>query len=90
MTCWCPTAATRDSSASAIDQSFAALSFIDLPDGSQGRLTYSGTSEFDQSRDALLYRRDLLYTVEYPTMISAVQPAMLFGNLDLNAATFIA
>ena len=45
---------------------------------------------FDQSQDALLYRRDLLYQIEYPTIISTLQPAMLFGDLLLNAADFTA
>jgi hypothetical protein len=53
-----------------------------------GKLTYAGTRVFDQSQDALLYRRDLLYQVEYPTIINASQPAMLFGDLLLNAANF--
>jgi uncharacterized protein YaiE (UPF0345 family) len=90
ITCWCPTPATRDAAASAIDLSLVAFQFIDLADGSQGRLQYHGTLVFDQSQDALLYRRDLLYHVEYPTTVSALQPAMLFGDLVLNAATLTA
>jgi hypothetical protein len=88
VTCWCPTPATRDTAAAAIDQALAALSFIDLDDGTQGRLLYSGTTVFDQSEDALLYRRDLLYSVEYATILTSPAPAMLFGDLQLNAATF--
>jgi hypothetical protein len=88
VTCWCPTPATRDTVAIAIDQAIAVLRFIDLPDGTQGRLLYEGTTEFDQSQDALLYRRDLLYTVEYPTTVTVLQPRMLFGDLVLNAAQF--
>ncbi|MGO9304020.1 MAG: hypothetical protein ACLP3R_10005 [Candidatus Korobacteraceae bacterium] len=88
ITCWCPTPTTRDASASAIDLLLGGFQFISLADGSQGRLQYRGTLVFDQSQDALLYRRDLLYEVEYPTTITALQPAMLFGNLVLNAGTF--
>lgn len=90
ITCWCPTPETRDTTAIAIDQSLAAQHFIGMPDGTQARLLYRGTAVFDQSEDALLYRRDLLYTAEYPTTINAVQPAMLFGDLVLNAAQFTA
>lgn len=89
ITCWCPSPASRDSAAVAIDQSLAGVTFIGLPDGTQGRLIYFGTSVFDQSQDTLLYRRDLLYTVEYATILSEKQPAMLFGDLQLNTATFI-
>lgn len=90
ITCWCPTPAVRDTSASAIDLFLAGFQFIDLADGSQGRLQYCGTLVFDQSEDALLYRRDLLYDVEYPTIVTALQPAMLFGNIIVNAGTFTA
>lgn len=90
VTCWCPTPATRDAAAVAIDQSLADMSFIDLADGTQGRLVYAGTTVFDQSQDALLYRRDLIYGVEYATTLSAPQPAMLFGEIDINAVTVFA
>ncbi len=87
VTCWCPTPASRDAAAVTIDQALAGMPFIDLADGTRGWLTYAGTVVFDQSQDALLYRRDLLYSVEYGTMLSSMQPAMLFGQIDVNAAT---
>jgi hypothetical protein len=90
VTCWCPTPASRDAAAVAIDVALAQLRFITLPDGSMGKLTYAGTRVFDQSQDASLYRRDLLYQVDYPTIIIASQPAMLFGDLLLNTANFTA
>jgi hypothetical protein len=90
VTCWCPSPATRDATAIAIDLSLAQLRFITLQDGSMGRLTYAGTAVFDQSENALLYRRDLIYRVEYPTILNVSQPAMLFGDLLLNAAQFTA
>lgn len=90
ITCWCPTPATRDTTAAAIDLLLVGFQFIDLADGSQGRLQYRGTLVFDQSQDALLYRRDLLYDAEYPTTITTLQPAMLFGDLVLNATTITA
>lgn len=86
ITCWCPTPVTRDTSAVAIDQALADMPFIDLSDATQGRLIYAGTTVFDQSQDALLYRRDLTYSVEYATILSATQPAMLFGEIGINAA----
>ena len=90
VTCWCPTPASRDTSTFAIDLLLAGLQFIDLADGTRGRLQYRGTLVFDQSQDALLYRRDLLYDVEYPTVVVALQPAMLFGDLVLNDNASIA
>lgn len=88
VTCWCPTPTARDAAAICIDLVLAQLTFITLADGSMGRITYTGTTVFDQSQDALLYRRDLIYLVEYPTILSTFQPAMLFGDLLLNAANF--
>jgi hypothetical protein len=90
VTCWCPTPAIRDATAVAIDLALADRRFLALDDGTQGRLIYVGTTEFDQSQDAKLYRRDLLYSVEYATVLVASQPAMLFGDLLLNAANFTA
>jgi hypothetical protein len=89
-TCWCPTPASRDSAAAAIDGALSSIRFLALPDGTQGRLIYAGTTVFDQSQNASLYRRDLMYSVEYATIIAATQPAMLFGSLVLNAASFTA
>ncbi len=90
ITAWCPSPATRDAVAIAIDPTLAALTFIALPDGSAGRLRFASTTTFDQQEDAALYRRDLLYTVEYATTATALQPAMLFGDLVLNGTSFIA
>lgn len=89
ITCWCPTPITRDAAASAIDVSLAGNSFISLADGSQGRLRYRGSLVFDQSQDALLYRRDIIYDVEYPTIVTDLQPAMLVGRLIFNAGSFV-
>jgi hypothetical protein len=90
VTCWCPTPTSRDETATVVDAALAQSAFVTLDDGSTGKITYAGTTVFDQSQDALLYRRDLLYEVEYPTIITASQPAMLFGDLLLNAANFTA
>jgi len=90
VTCWCPTPASRDATAISIDVALAQSTFITFADGSMGKLTYAGTTVFDQSQDALLYRRDLLYQIEYPTIIFTSPPAMLFGDLLLNTAGFTA
>jgi hypothetical protein len=89
-TCWCPTPAGRDAAATAIDRCLSSTRFLALPDGTQGRLVYCGTTVFDQSQNASLYRRDLMYSVEYATILADSLPAMLFGNLVLNAASFTA
>ena len=85
--CWCPDPEVRDATASAVDAVLSTQRFIALKDGTSGRLTYAGTTEFDQSQNARLYRRDLAYNVEYATIVSETLPAMLFGTLGLNAAS---
>jgi hypothetical protein len=86
--CWCPTPAKRDTAVAAIDAALAGVAFLPLADGTPARLRFEGTTVFDQSQDASLYRRDLLYDAEYPTTLVQAQPAMLFGDLVLNAASF--
>jgi hypothetical protein len=85
LSCWCPDYATRDAVAGAIDAAFAPLAFIDLADGTQGRLLFRGSVANDDNQAAGLYRRDLLYGVEYATTATAAQPEMLFGYGDVNA-----
>lgn len=84
ITAWCPTPGLRDATVAAIDATFAATPFLSFPlaypgDTASGRLRFVATTTFDQSQDARLYRRDLIYTVEFPTLQSASQSSMLFG-----------
>lgn len=83
ISCWCPDPASRDSVASAIDNALSAVTFITVSDGSSGHLRYVATTEFDQSQDAALYRRDLVYSVDYLTTISNTLPTMIFGDTTL-------
>lgn len=64
---WAPTPALRDSVASLIDVSFAEIDSLVMPDGFGARIQYARTMTSDQYENALLYRRDLFYTVEYAT-----------------------
>ena len=85
LTAWCPTPDLRDATCAALDPVFAATPFLTLADGSAARLTFISTTTFDQSEDASLYRRDLLYAVEFPTTLVAIQPSMLFGTVGIGA-----
>jgi hypothetical protein len=60
-----------------------------MADNSSARLIFAGTTVFDQSQNAILYRRDLIYSVEYATTTADQQPSMLFGSLDLNSTDYI-
>ncbi len=87
---WCPDPVTRDNAIRVVDTHLARHAFLSLPDASTARLLYKGTAVYDQAQNALLYRRDVLCTAEYPTIITDALPAMLFGTLHLNAAEFTA
>jgi len=82
---WCPDPASRDAVAPVIDEALAAQKFIALADGSYGRLIFSGSEAQDNAADATLYRRDLTYSVEYPTTLAQITPAMLFGTASFYA-----
>jgi len=82
--CWCPTPPVRDSIVTAIDGAIDETSFLVLPDDTKARVVYRNTSSYDQAQNALLYRRDLIYMIEYPTVTIFQQPSMLFGASDIN------
>jgi hypothetical protein len=73
--------------AAAIDQHLDQVPFLSLSDDTTARVVYKNTNNYDQSQNALLYRRDLIYLVEYPTITVTQQPSMLFGNAALNGAS---
>lgn len=84
ISCWCADPATRDATAGAIDQALSATAFLPLADGTAGRLRLLTSTVFDQSENAALYRRDLLFSVDYATTIAATLPAMIFGAAALS------
>jgi hypothetical protein len=83
LTFWCPDPTSRDRAAAAIDAALSRQTFIDLDDGTTGRLRFVSTTVFDQSQDAALYRRDLIYSVDYLTTVADVLPSMIFGDVTL-------
>ena len=82
--CWCPDPNSRDLVAAAIDSALSAFDFLGLPDGMAGRLRYVGTSSSDRAQDAALYRRDLIYTVDYATTLAADLSRLLFGDVRVS------
>jgi hypothetical protein len=82
---WCPSAASRDLVAGVVDTALAAAGFVALADGGAARLLYRASTVFDQSVNARLFRRDLLYTAEYATTARETLPSMLFGTSEIAA-----
>ncbi len=85
VSCWCPDPLSRDAVATAIDVALAQTSFLDLADGSNGWLHFLETVEDDEREDAALFRRDLLYAVDYPTTLKEIFPTMIFGDINIGS-----
>ena len=79
--CWCPSVALRDLVGTTIDLALSESSFIDISDGTKAHIRYVTTQVYDQSQNALLYRRDLCYDFEYFSIERTTAPVMLFGVL---------
>ena len=80
---WCPSPFVRDTICSQIGGALAETAFLELADGTAGRLRYRSTTTFDDGQDAHLYRRDLIYDVDYGTTVEQSMPSMLFGDLNI-------
>lgn len=76
---WCPTPALRDAASALLDLALAERPRLEAG-GVPCPLRYAGTASSDEGQTAAVYRRDLLYDVEYPTTATRSQPAMLFGT----------
>jgi hypothetical protein len=84
LSCWCADPVTRDAVAGAIDAAMSLRNFIGLADGMQGRLRHVSTSVFDEGRKAGIFRRDLVYDVEYATTALTKLPSMIFGDVTVS------
>lgn len=65
---WADTPAHRDAIATGIDPTLAATTFLSFADGTAGRFRYVGSPVTDMFEKSTLYRRDLMYSVDYSTM----------------------
>lgn len=64
---WAPAPDTREAIAELIRPAFAALNFVPLGDGFNGRLKYVRTKNHEPQFNAQVFRRDLVYSVEFST-----------------------
>lgn len=80
---WAPTPALRAATGRVLDNALADARFLTMPDGSSARVNYMNTRNSDESANALIYRRDVLYRVEYATTVSAVATQVITPVLGL-------
>ncbi|MDT7953344.1 MAG: hypothetical protein RQ966_17720 [Acetobacteraceae bacterium] len=85
---WCPDPATRDLVVSLVDTGLADCPFIDVG-GWSCRLQLADETVSDEGSAGGLWRRDLSYSVEYPTVRPETLPAMLFGVACTNSVARI-
>ena len=67
--------------AAAIDAAIDQVEFLPLPDTPRPVSSIKNTASYDQAQNALLYRRDLVYTVEYPTITTVRHAVDDLGRL---------
>lgn len=80
---WASDPAKRDAAASAIDAALSDIEFLALADGSAGRIIGAGSRSSDKAENASLFRRDLYFSVDYATTISAARPVVLWPGFSL-------
>jgi hypothetical protein len=82
---WSATPLARDKIAAAIDVVLAGTFFLTLPDQSAARLIYVRNLESDALQKDRLYRRDLFYSVEYPTLDVETETEITQTVLEVSA-----
>lgn len=78
MILWCPAPEVRDRLAGLLDVAVAASPVLDVG-GWACRVRAAGGATTDEGAAAGIWRRDLVYAVEYPTVAVEDLPAMLWG-----------
>ncbi len=84
LTAWANSPQARDALASLVDVALAQLRFISLPDGTAGRLIYRHSNVIDALQKSRLYRRDLVYSVEYGTTLTANNSQIVVEQLNVS------
>jgi hypothetical protein len=87
---WAPSPAARDTTAAIVMQGLVPIAFLTLADGTGGRLRFHGTANLDDDQTASIYRRDMIFSVEYGTTLLNSNPTMLFGDLVYNGSVILA
>lgn len=80
---WCPTPAIRDKVGALVDAAFAQISLLAMPDGSAANIKYARTYTTDGEQNENLYRRDIIYAVEYATTQTIVGYGVALQPLTL-------
>jgi len=85
ITIWAGTPKLRDLVAKRLDAGLARITRLDLDDGSQAVLTSIDEIQIDAQQKSGVYRRDLLYSINYATTYSEPQTTVAHPVLTLTA-----
>ena len=87
---WTGSSEQRDAVTKTVDETLAGIDFLPLADGTTARLRSDGGTVLDNQEEAAgLYRRDLIFVVEYATTVIIAEPSMLFGCLSTDGTTIV-
>jgi hypothetical protein len=78
---WTSNPTLRAQIADLFDPVLADTPRLALPDNSVGQLTYQATREDDFTQKQRIYRRSLIYTVEFATLRTMTAPQMVAGDV---------
>lgn len=82
---WAPNRIARNALAAAIDVLVKATTRVSLPDTSQAIVRYNRTNQSDEMQSVTVYRRDLIYEVEYATLLTF--PGFTITTVDVTIAS---
>ena len=86
ITVWAPTPTIRDQISSAVDSALAAINDLTFADGSHGIMLYARTFQTDQMEKSMLYRRDIVYTVDYATTQTSQAAQVIAPILNIQSS----
>ena len=81
---WANNPTLRDQVAILLDPALAAMEFIPLADGTAGRLVYVSSPHDDTVQKEILYRRNLIYSVEYGTTQTRSDAQIIVPVVDVS------
>jgi hypothetical protein len=90
ITTWAPNHVARSVIAAAIDVELKKKIVVALPDTSSALICYSRSSLTDEQSVATLYRRDLIYQVEYATLFKFTGYVITSTTLNIQAGNWAA
>jgi hypothetical protein len=84
ITVWAPAPGLRDRIGSAIDTALSEQCHIDLNDGAPAQLLYTRQFDSDRSENWHVYRRDLIFSVNYATTQAITAPEVTSTVVTVN------